>query len=34
MTKLKSELIDSFLPNAVLVPLKNEAKKSIIDTKD
>ncbi|MBP9489888.1 MAG: FHA domain-containing protein [Aliarcobacter sp.] len=33
MIKLKSELIDSFVPNAVLIPLTNEAKNSIVDTK-
>jgi hypothetical protein len=33
MTKLKSDIIDSFVPNAVLVPLTNEAKNSIVDTK-
>ena len=34
MIKLKSELIDSFLPNAVLIPLTNDAKNSIIDLKN
>ncbi len=33
MTKLKSDIIDSFVPNAVLLPLTNEAKNSIVDTK-
>lgn len=33
MTKLKSDIIDSFVPNAVLIPLTDEAKNSIVDTK-
>ncbi len=33
MTKLKSDIIDSFVPNAVLLPLTNESKNSIVDTK-
>lgn len=33
MIKLKSDVIDSFVPNAVLLPLTNDAKNSIVDMK-
>ncbi len=33
MNNLKNKLINSFIPNAVLIPLTNEAKNSIIDLK-
>lgn len=34
MTNFKKELICSFIPDAVLIPLTNEAKNSIIDIKN